>query len=144
MKVFVRTVLSVLCLSILFPRGYFIYKFTIDSSDLITLEKIKFVDSVLKPQINDKAVKSPIVFNIKDDLGKTLFQGEIPDPRMIHHEDFSGSYPLRHDFVMEKSSFVIKSPVINNQNKIEFYRYGNSSSNKKLLKIHSGLELKVD
>ena len=144
MKNIVRAILCFLYISFLISKGYYIYKFSIDSTDLIKLDRVKFVDSVLKPQGIEKTIKDPIHFKIKDDQGQTLFKGKIGDPRRIHHEDFSSSSPTRKDFLLDKSSFVVKSPILKNQKKIEFFKHENGSTNKATLKKLIDVELKLD
>ena len=146
MKNIVKIIFCIIYLSPLISKdiGYYIYKFSIDKTDLIKLDRVKFIDSVLKPQGIEKAIKDPIHFKIKDDQGQTLFKGQIGDPRRIHHEDFSSSLPTRKDFLLDKSSFVVKSPILKNQKKIEFFKHENGSASKGALKKLIDVELKLD
>ena len=144
MKNIVKLILCTLFLSFLLTKGYYIYKFSIDRFDSIVLERVKFVDSLLKPQGIEKAIQDPIHFKIKDDLGQTLFKGQVCDPRRIHHEDFSLSYPTRQDYLLDQSWFVVKSPALKNQKKIEFLRYEKDLTNEGDLKKISDVELKLE
>ena len=144
MKNIVKLILSTFFLSFLLSKGYYIYKFSIDSSDSIKLDRVKFVDSALKPQGIEKSIKDPIHFKIKDEQGQTLFKGKVVDPRGIHHEDFSSSFPTRKDFFLDQSWFVVKSPILKNQKKIEFFRYENGSTNQGSFKSLLDVELKLD
>ena len=144
MKNIVRAILCFLYISFVLSKGHYIYKFSIDKTDLIKLDRVKFVDSVLKPQGIEKAIKDPIHFKIKDDQGQTLFKGKVSDPRRIHHEDFSSSLPTRKDFLLDKSWFVVKAPILKNQKMIDFFIYDEGSTNKATLKKLIDMELKLD
>ena len=115
--------------------GYFLYKLYIDASNNITLDNLKFVDMKLKQSQLSKHIHYPIIYKIKNENEEILYESKFSNPKYIHYEDILNQNPTKTVFELNNTFFVIKTPVLKDAAKIEFYELIIENHNEILSKI---------
>ena len=117
-------------------KGYYIYKFGIDSNDSISLYNSKFIDAKLKVSQVEKHIHNPILYKLINTENNILFEGELINPKIVYYEEMIDEPHTKSTFILESAFFIIKVPVFNNVDKIEFFRSkGNSVNIEKINEI---------
>jgi len=110
-------------------KGYYIYKFGIDSNDSISLYNSKFIDAKLKVSQVEKHIHNPILYkliNIENDI---LFEGGLINPKIVYYEEMIDEPYTKSTFILDSAYFIIKVPVFDNMDKIVFFKSHGSSEN---------------
>ena len=117
-------------------KGYYIYKFGIDSDDSISLYNSKFINAKLKVSQAKKHIHNPILYkliNIENDI---LLEGVLINPKIVYYEEMIDEPHTKSTFILDSAYFIIKIPVFDNMDKIEFFRsHGNSENIEKMSEI---------
>ena len=117
-------------------KGYYIYKFGIDSNDSISLYNSKFIDAKLKVSQVEKHIHNPILYNLINTEKNILFKGELINPKIVYYEEMIDEPHTKSTFILDSVYFIIKVPVFDNVDKIEFFRsLGNSENIEKMSEI---------
>ena len=117
-------------------KGYYIYKFGIDSNDSISLYNSKFIDAKLKVAKVDKHIHNPILYKLINTENNILFEGGLINPKIVYYEEMIDDPHTKSTFILDSAYFIIKVPVFDNVDKIEFFRsQGNSENIEKLSEI---------
>ena len=110
-------------------KGYYIYKFGIDSNDSISLYNSKFIDAKLKISQVEKHIHNPILYKLINTENNILFEGEFINPKIVYYEEMIDVPHTKSTFILASTYFIIKVPVFDNVDKIEFFRFHENSEN---------------
>ena len=117
-------------------KGYYIYKFGIDSNDSISLYNSKFIGAKLKTAQVEKYIQNPILYKLINTEKIILFKGELINPKIVYYEEMIDEPHTKSTFILDSAYFIIKVPVFDNVDKIEFFRsQGNSENIEKMSEI---------
>jgi len=117
-------------------KGYYIYKFGIDSNDSISLHNSKFIDAKLKISQVEKHIHNPILYKLKNTENSILFEGGLFNPKIVYYEEMIDEPHTKSTFILDSVYFIIKVPVFDNVDKIEFFSSrGNSENIEKMSEI---------
>ena len=101
--------------------GYYIYKFQIDDKDNIYLEDSNYVDKKLKISKVKKNIHDPLLYQVKTNQDKILFEGSLQNPKTIYFEDILNDNSVKHIANLDNAYFVVKIPAFDNMEYIQFY-----------------------
>ena len=117
-------------------KGYYIYKFGIDSNDSIYLYNSKFIDAKLKVYQVAKHIHHPILYKLINTENNILFEGGLINPKIVYYEEMIDEPHTKSTFILDSAYFIINIPVFDNMDKIEFFRsHGNSENIEKISEI---------
>ena len=117
-------------------KGYYIYKFGIDSNDSISLYNSKFIDAKLKVSLVEKHIHNPILYKLINTENNILFEGKLINPKLVYYEEMIDEPQTKNTFILDSAYFIIKVPVFDNVDKIEFFiSHGNSENIEKMSEI---------
>jgi len=121
-------------------KGYYIYKFGIDSNDSIFFHNSKFVEAKLKVSKIEKHIHDPFIYKLTNQENDLLFESKINNPKIVNYEDFINN-PVKSTFILDSTYFIIKIPAFDNVDKIVFYRtHVNSDRVEKMNDVQLHLE----
>ena len=117
-------------------KGYYIYKFGIDSNDSISLYNSKYIDAKLKVSQLEKHIHNPILYKLINIENNILFEGEFINPKTIYYEDMINKPHTKNIFILDSTYFIIKVPFFDDVDKVEFFRsHGDSEDIEKMSEI---------
>ena len=117
-------------------KGYYIYKFGIDSNDNISLHHSKFIDAKLKLSKVERHIHNPILYKLINTENNILFEGGLINPKIVYYEEMIDEPHTKSTFILDSAYFIIKIPIFDNMDKIEFFRSpGNSENIEKMSEI---------
>ena len=94
-------------------KGYYIYKFGIDSNDSISLYNSKFIDAKLKVSQVEKHIHNPILYKLINTENDILFEGGLINPKIVYYEDMIDEIKLFDQFIEneEKKSLAFEVTI---------------------------------
>ena len=110
-------------------KGYYIYKFGIDSNDSIFLYDSKRIDAKLKVSQVEKHIHNPILYKLINTENNILFEGGLINPKIVYYEEMIDEPHTKSTFILDSAYFIIKVPVFDNVDKIDFFKYNGNSEN---------------
>ena len=86
---------------------YFIYQFSIDSEDKISIHSSKHIMGELKTSKVKKNIHNSIEYKVIDKSDNVIFENLLSNPKSINFEDFSNDNPLKQKLVLDNTHFSI-------------------------------------
>ena len=112
--------------------GYYIYKFSIDKSNNITIEDSNYINQKLKESKVKKHIHNPLSYQIKNEENSILKEGYIQNPKIIYFEDLLLDKPIKHSTLLDSAYFVLKIPAYKDLDYVEFYKSKEKSDTHKI------------